>query len=230
MHTPNTTHSPPEHPCEKLTRFGAEHLSDAELLALLLGRGTGGKKLVSTAQRLLQQSGGLHRLRFHGQGSLSGMRGVGEAQANRLLAAVEIGRRVQLTQHNRAQDNRFTCSDDIFQAYRTRLSGLAQEVFLVVGLNIRHQVQCEHIVARGTVSECHVSPREIFRPLIMAACAKMAALHNHPSGDPTPSIQDIALTRRIAEVGDLVGIPLLDHIVVGISSYTSFRDLGFIGA
>lgn len=219
-----------ERPRERLRNKGVNALGDAELLALLLGTGVGNENALETAHRILREAGGIERMAKWGVGSLVEMPGIGEARASRIVAAVEIGTRVLERQRSDGRKNRFGCSADIYATYRTRLSPLAQEVFMVVGLNNKNQVVVEVTVAKGSVNECHVSPREVFRPLISEASARMIALHNHPSGDPSPSPQDVSLTKRLVQVGELVGIPMLDHLVVASSGYVSFRDLGIIGS
>ena len=214
-------------PRERLREKGAGYLGDEELLALLIGTGFRGRDAVAVARALLRETGGIGGLSRQGLGSLTRMPGMGIAKAARVLAAVELGSR--LGQREGPHRQRLRCSDDIFRRYRVRMGGFSQEVFLVVGLNNKNEVVTEAVVAMGGVDECPVSPREVFRPLIAEACARMIALHNHPSGDCTPSPEDVALTRRIASAGELLGIPLLDHLVLGEGRYTSLRDLGMLG-
>jgi DNA repair protein RadC len=215
-------------PRERLKGKGAAALGDAELIALLLGAGGAGENALESSQRILRDVGGLDRLAAAGIGVLTSVPGLGEAKASRILAAVELGLRV-VERRSEAPKRAFSRSEEIWEAYRARLGALQQEVFLVVGLNNRNEPLREEIVAKGTISECVVSPREVFRPMIAEAAARIVALHNHPSGDPAPSPQDVALTRRLAEAGALIGIPLLDHIVIGRRGYASLRDMGLIG-
>lgn len=217
-----------ERPRERLREQGAAALSDAELLALLLGTGHGAENAVETARRLLTAAGGVVRLSEMGQGMLGSLPGVGEAKATRIIAAVELGVRVVEQRARSRSGARFECSADIFDTYRARFGRLRQEIFAVIGLNNRNAPLCEVVVAKGSVSECRVEPREVFRPLIAEAASRVLLLHNHPSGDPTPSSSDLALTRRLVEVGQLLGIPVLDHVVIGPFSHSSFRDLGLI--
>jgi DNA repair protein RadC len=126
--------------------------------------------------------------------------------------------------------NRFTCSRDIFRRYHGRLCRLRQEIFLVVGLNNKNEVLTEQVVAMGTVDECRVEPREVFRPMIVEAVARALLIHNPPSGDPSPSPEDISLTRRICEVGTLLGVPVLDHLIIGANRYSSLRDMGMMSS
>lgn len=219
---------PGDRPRERLRLRGAAALGDAELVALLIGAGSAGENAVESSQRILRQVGGIERLAAAGLGSLDELPGLGGAKAARIVAAVELGVRV-LERRREAPRRAFRQSSEIWEAYRSRLGGLPQEVFLVVGLNNRNEALREEIVAMGTLGECLVSPREVFRPMIAEAAARFVAVHNHPSGDPQPSPEDVALTRRLAEVGALLGIALLDHVVIGRSGYASLRDMGLIG-
>jgi DNA repair protein RadC len=219
-----------ELPRERLKNKGAEALSDSELLALLLGTGGPRENVLETASRIISETGGIERMYLDSIGSLCRYDGMGEAKAARIIAAVEFGIRVVERRTKYTPKSRFLCSSDIYQAYNARMSGLSQEIFLVVGLNNKNETVTEMVVAKGSVNECLVTPREVFRPLIAEACAKMIALHNHPSGDPSPSAQDISLTRRLCKVGDLLNIPVLDHIIIGAGRYASFRDLGLMSA
>lgn len=226
----NLSNSNREQPRERLREKGVAYLSDAELVAVLLGTGAKGCGSLALAQEMLNQLGGVAGLVNEGLGSLCSKRGMGDAKAARLLAAVELGVRVVERRCIQKQAKGFTCSKEIFERYHARLSQLSQEVFLVVGLNNKNEIISEAVVAMGSVDECRVNPREVFRPLITEAAARTLVLHNHPSGDPRPSAEDIALTRRISEAGMLLGIPLLDHLVIGHHAYCSLRDMGvFMG-
>ena len=215
-------------PRERLRGKGAAALGDVELIALLLGTGVAGEGVLESARRILGSVGGLDRLAGAGLGALTAVPGLGDAEAARILAAIELGMRV-VERRRGAPGRAFRSSGDIWEAYRVRLGALPQEVFLVVGLNNRNEALREEVVAMGALNACLVSPREVFRPMIAEAAARVVAVHNHPSGDPQPSPDDVALTRRIAEAGALLGIALLDHVVIGRSGYASLRDMGLLG-
>lgn len=219
-----------ERPRERLLAHGAQALSDAELLGLLIGSGCGKENAVETARRILSEVGGLDALSQKGLGGLKNTKGIGEAKASRLTAAFELGVRAVEERAKAKSRICFSCSQDIFNAYRARFGVLRQEVFLAVGLNNRNEVIREITVAMGTLSECRVEPREVFRPLIAEAAARAVLLHNHPSGDPSPSAADIAMTGRLSAVGELVGIPILDHIVISRFGYASLADLNLLRA
>ncbi len=208
---------------------GSGALGDAELLALLLGSGRPGENALDISRRLLAEVGGLGQLSRIGLGGLARLEGVGEAKACRVVAALELGVRLVERAGARTAGCRFACSRDIYDAYHARLEALTQEVFLAVGLSNKNEPVCERVVAIGTLSDCTVGPREVYRTMILEAAARFAVLHNHPSGDPTPSPDDVTLTRRLAEAGDLVGIALIDHLVIGRGTYVSFRDAGLLG-
>ena len=218
-----------DRPRERLREKGARALGDAELVALLLGTGGASVDALELARRVLLASGGLERMGSGGVGALRAMPGVGEAKAARLIAAIEIGARIEERRRGVPGRPRFTCSADIYETYRCRMAPLVQETILVVGLNNKNEPLREEVVAIGSLDECAAGPREIFRPMVAEAAARVLLLHNHPSGDPTPSPEDVAFTRRLEEAGDLLGIPLLDHVVVGHGTYSSLRDLGHMG-
>ncbi|MDD5308835.1 MAG: DNA repair protein RadC [Deltaproteobacteria bacterium] len=219
-----------DRPRERLRDLGARSLGDAELVALVLGTGNGGGSACDVARDLLAAAGGLARLARLGPHGLADLPGVGEAKAARIAAAFELGLRVvEKTGRDGRSRGRFGCSADIYQAYRVRLALMQQEVFFAVGLNNKNEPIREALVAKGSLTECRVEPREVFCPMIAEAAARLALVHNHPSGDPRPSSHDVALTRRLVEVGELVGIPVLDHVVIGHGSYASLRDLGLLG-
>jgi DNA repair protein RadC len=226
---------PLELPRERLYRRGVAALADAELLAVLVGpqRVRGGR--ASTAERSLAvdraresssvdaTAAGSAEARFAAVGSLADLArasphelarvaGVGRVHAARLAAAFELGRRaIEVAQHRRVIQG----PADVLALLGPRVTGLRQELFFAIGLDVRHHVLDIVEVARGTATEVGVHPREVFRPLIRAAAVCAVVAHNHPSGDPTPSLDDIELTRRLCAVGKIVGIPVLDHVVIG---------------
>jgi DNA repair protein RadC len=217
-----------ERPRERLLELGPRALSDAELVALIIGTGHGKENAVETARRAIGEAGGLESLGEHGVRRLSRLTGIGEVKAARLAAAFELGVRTVEQRAGKRVRATFHCSSDIYDAYQARLGALRQEVFLVVGLNTRNELICEVVAAKGTINECRVEPREVFRPLIAEAAARALLIHNHPSGHAAPSTYDVSLTRRLVKVGELVGIPVLDHVIIGRFDHASLRDLGLI--
>jgi DNA repair protein RadC len=213
---------PEARPRERLAAVGAEHLADAELLAIVLGTGTRRLPVTEVAEGLLRAAGGLAGLSLAAELELRDQAGVGPVRAAVVLAALELGRRAAAARPARGQ--RLAGASDVWTYFRARLAPLRVEEFWAVALDVRHRVQGELCVARGSLTGVEVHPRDVFRPLIRAAAAAVIFCHNHPSGDPTPSRQDIELTGRLREVGELCGIPVVDHVVVGWEGYASLAE------
>lgn len=199
-------------PRERLVSDGCDRLTDLELIAVILGTGVRGKTALEVAADLLTWTGGLAPLARARPRELAQVTGVGLARAARLAAAFGLGLRAVLPR--KPEPSRLVDALDVYDRVWPRLAGLSQEVFLILAIDIRNVVLEEIEVARGSLTQVEVHPREVFRPLIRIGAAGAIAVHNHPSGDPTPSLDDLALTRRLREVGELIGIPLVDHVVV----------------
>jgi DNA repair protein RadC len=212
-----------ERPRERLLAHGPEHLAADELIALVLGAGTRGRPATSVARELLARVGGLSGLARASHAELRHAPAVGAARAARLVAAIQLGARVAGARMSR--DTVIRGPGDVFRRLKPRFAGLAQEVFAVLALDARGAVIEEIEVARGCLTGVEVHPREVFRPLIRAAAASAVAAHNHPSGDPSPSADDLALTRRLRAVGEVVGIPLVDHVIIGDDGFTSVAEV-----
>jgi DNA repair protein RadC len=210
-------------PRERLVAYGADRLSNAELVALILGTGRRGETATGLAQHLLAHAGGLLALSRAAVGEMTRIPGVGSARASRIAAAFQLGRRAVEASAPMAAQVRGP--EDVYKRLRARLSGLSQEVFLVLALDTRNAIIDEIEVARGGLNAVEVHPREVFRPLIRQSAAAAVVAHNHPSGSADPSADDIDLTRRLRQVGDLVGIPILDHIVIGRNDYRSIAEV-----
>ena len=215
---------PEEGPRERLRARGAEALSAAELIALLLRTGARGRDAVDVARTLLARCGGLDRLECAPPCELATVPGVGAAKAASLAAAFELGRRCA-TSHL-PEGAALRSPEDVFRRFALRLRRLAQERFLVVLLDGRHRVVGEEVISQGTLTASLVHPREVFRPALRASAAALILVHNHPSGDPTPSAEDRAVTSRLAEAGEILGIRVLDHVVVAERGYVSLREEG----
>jgi len=215
-----------DRPRERLLRCGAEGLCDEELVAVVLGTGLPGGTAGTLAARVLDRAGTLRRLLLRTPSELAELPGVGEARAARLLACAEIGRRVLGEPLRRGRCYR--SSRDVFRHYGPRLRDLRVEQFLVILLDGKHRVLREVLVSQGTLTSSPVHPREVFGPAMRHSAAAVVLLHNHPSGDPTPSADDLEVTRRLREVGDLVGIQVLDHVIVGDGSFASLADRGLL--
>lgn len=224
--TPPLPASGPERPRERLRRAGARHLALGELLALLVGSGSAGGSAGAVAERLARHVGGsLARLAALDVGEMEAVPGVGTATASRVLAALELGRRAASEELEPGTPVRGP--DDVFRRMGPRLRDLPQEEFHAVLLNTRHRVVREVLVTRGILDASLIHPREVFRPAVAEGAAGVILVHNHPSGDPTPSAEDRAVTRQLGAAGRAVGIPVLDHVVVGWGRYVSLSgELG----
>jgi DNA repair protein RadC len=215
----------PDLPRERLLLYGADGVSTAELLAVILGTGTRGRSAKALAQHILHRVGGVTQLARATPRELVDIPGIGLARAARIAAAFDLGRRAleaTLPSGDFLRDPKA-----LYERLKLRLSGLSQEVFLVVALDARNAIVEEIEVARGCLNNVEVHPREVFRPLIRRSAAAAVVAHNHPSGELRPSDEDIDLTVRLHAVGQLIGIPVLDHVVIGASGYLSlFEVLG----
>lgn len=189
---------------------------------MLLGTGMRGVSAVELAGQVLQAAGGLPGLARALPRELMSVAGIGEARAARVAAAFHLGRRVLEVQRPAGEVVR--SPRDVFERLRSRMHGLQQEIFVVLALDARNTVLGEIEVARGCLTGVDVHPREVFRPLVRMAAAGAILAHNHPSGDPKPSWEDVQLTERLCAGGGLMGIPVLDHIVIGAQSYVSLLE------
>ena len=213
-----------DRPREKLLRHSAASLGDNELLALVIGQGSRRAGALSVANSLLAAHGGLHGLVRCAPDDLSRVAGIGKARAVQILAALELGRRT-LTRGSgvRVQlRNAREAAAYLLPRYGWR----PVEQFGVVLLDSRHRVTRTTVLVSGTLNTSIVEPREVFREAALGGAAAIVAFHNHPSGDPSPSPEDVELTRRLAAAGVLMGIDLLDHIVLGDARYCSLKELG----
>lgn len=217
-----------ERPRERMREVGAAALSLRELIAILVGSGTEGRSAVGIAGELLgSYDGSLRRLSVAVPEELSRVRGVGPAVAARLAAALELGRR--LAREEPESRERIAGPRDVYERCAPTLRDLRQEEFRVLLLNTQHAVIREVVVTRGILDASIVHPREAFRTAIIESAAAVILVHNHPSGDPLPSGEDREVTRQLIEAGRVVGIPVLDHVVVGDGRYVSFVEAGLMG-
>jgi len=216
--------SPGDRPREKLRRHGAAALGDNELVALVLGSGCAGAGSLAVANALLAARGGLHGLLRSTGDDLARVAGVGAAKAAQLLAALELGRRTLA--HAPGARVRLRSPRDAAAYLMPAFGSRPVEQFGVVLLDTKHRVLRTTVVAVGTLNATVVEPRDVYREAMLGAAAAVVVFHNHPSGDPSPSPDDVELTRRLAAAGALIGIDLVDHIVLGDARYCSFKELG----
>ena len=216
-----------DRPRERLIRHGPGVLSDAELLAVVLGTGhsSGGRSALDLAHQLLGERG-LPGLVDGGPAVLCATAGVGEAKAARVAAALELGRRA--SQRVRSGRPQLKNPSDVVAAAADALAGADRERLVVLSADTKHRLLGCDVVSIGTLDGSPAHPREVFKPAIRRSAAAVFLVHNHPSGDPTPSPEDRAVTRRMQQAGKLLGIPLLDHVVVGDTRYVSLRAEGMI--
>ena len=213
-----------DRPREKLARAGAEALGDNELVAVLLGTGTRGRSSLDVANALLDAAGGLRGLTRMGRDELSRAHGVGSARAARVQAALELGRR-SLTR-DPAERPQFATPREVASYLLPQFGSYPVERFGVLLLDTRHRLLRARILSVGSLDASVVHPREVFREAIVAGAAAIVLFHNHPSGDPSPSRDDLSLTRRLVTAGDLVGIDVIDHVVLADSRYASMKEMG----
>jgi DNA repair protein RadC len=214
-----------ERPRERLRALGAAALAARELVALLVGSGGSAGSADAIAEAILARcDGSLRRLASLDVAALEGVTGVGAATAARILAALELGRRAAV--ESSGERDRIRGPADVHLRLGPRLRDLPQEEFHALLLDSRHRVLREALLTRGTLDASLVSPREVFRLAVVEGAAAVILAHNHPSGDPAPSPDDRAVTRQIAEAGRALGIPVLDHVILGDGRYASLAEEG----
>jgi DNA repair protein RadC len=218
-----------ERPRERLWTLGAGALTAAELLAILLGTGGGGagRDVLAVAGDVLARAGGsLRRLAARPGGELVGIPGMGRAKAARVLAALELGRR--FLAEDQPPLERIRGPADVHRLLSPRLRDLPVEEFHLLALGAQSQLLRQILITRGILNSSLVHPREVFRAAIAEAAAGVIVVHNHPSGDPTPSADDRTVTRQLVEAGRVLDVPVYDHVVVGGDRYVSFAEAGLL--
>lgn len=218
-----------ERPRERLRRLGAGALSTAELLAILLRTGSGGENALALATRLLARYGGLVGLARASLSELQREKGVGLAKAAQIQAAVELGRRLMVSAPGERPQIRSPA--DAATLLVPEMGHEEQEHFWVLFLDVRNRVLGSEAVYKGSLNQTQVRVADVFREAVRRNCAAIIVAHNHPSGDPTPSPDDIAVTRDLVAAGQLLGVEVLDHLVIGHQRWVSLRErsLGFDG-
>ena len=216
-----------DRPRERLSALGPQALSSVELIACLLGRGTSGEPVLLTAQKLLAKFGSLEGVAEASIEELQQVRGVGLAKACQLKAAWELGRRVESAPES-PRGRPIETVEAAGRAARRFLARRKKEHFILILLDSRHRVLKTAEISVGSLDMSIVHPRETFREAIVARASAIILAHNHPSGDSTPSREDLELTRRLTEAGRLLGIPVLDHLIVGSGEPLSLRAAGFL--
>jgi len=216
-----------ERPRERLWSLGAGALTSQELLAVLLGTGRRGRDALSSASQLLGLGGGsLRQLAARPGGQLLREAGIGPVKAARLLAALELGNR--LAREERPARERIRSPEDVVRIAGPKLRDLPVEEFHLLALDSQSQVLRDVLITRGLLNSSLVHPREVFRAAIAEAAAGIILVHNHPSGDPTPSVEDRSVTRQLAAAGELLDMPVCDHVIVAGDRYLSFAGAGML--
>lgn len=213
-----------ERPRERLQSAGALALSNTELIAILLNTGMRGESVMTMAQRLLHEHGGLaglHRMDFH---ELASVKGIGASKASKVQAAFELGRRLAAVS---SEDRvRIEAPEDIVNLLGVEMAALAQEQLRVVIMDTKHRVMATKMVYQGTANAATVRTAEVFRDAVRMNATNIALVHNHPSGDPTPSSADVSVTLNVVKAGEHLGIDVLDHIIIGQGRHVSLKRLG----
>lgn len=210
-----------EGPRERISRVGSSPLGDAELLAVVLGHGGPGRTASEIAQSVLNEVGGLPALTKVSSGRLARVAGIGLAQASRIVAAVELGRRTLSVMPDIREPIRSPI--DLAEMLLPRFGAHSVERFGVVLLDVKHRMMGIHLVSEGSLDATMALPRDVFREAAIAGAAAVVVFHNHPSGDPEPSADDVAVTRRLTAAGRIVGIEVLDHVILADSAFCSLR-------
>jgi DNA repair protein RadC len=214
--------SPHDRPREKLLRAGVGALGDNELVAVVIGSGVRGRDALAVAQEVLAVAGGTQGLVLIEPETLRRVTGVGASRAARLLAAIELGRRSLVSAGDRRP--KLTTSAAVGRYLMPLYGGFSVERFGVVLLELKNRLIRTSNLSVGSLDDSIAHPREIYREAALASAASVVVFHNHPSGDPQPSVDDILLTRRLKDAGEVMGIELVDHIVLGDGRWFSFRD------
>ncbi|MGH7717871.1 MAG: RadC family protein [Gemmatimonadaceae bacterium] len=216
-----------ERPRERLKALGASALSAAELLAIVVGSGSGGRPALLLGQEVLARAGGsLRRIAAEPVAALTKLNGVGTARAVAIHAALELGRR--MAEEGRDEGAPMRSPKDIHAVYASRLEDLPVEEFHVAILDSQHRLERDVTITRGILNSSLVHPREVFREAICERAAAIILVHNHPSGDPTPSADDRVATEQLVAAGRLLDIPVHDHVIVGRGRYVSFAETGLL--
>lgn len=216
-----------ERPMERLLKYGADDLTNAELLAVLLRSGTRGENIISLSTRLLSDVGGLDGLLHINLEEMKKLKGIKDVKACQIVAMMELFKRFR-TLRSQSNDFKISSPKDVSELLINEMNNLNQEVLKLILLNTKNTVIGVKDIFKGSLNTSILHPREIFREAVQRGSANIIICHNHPSGDSTPSKEDINITLRIKQCGDLMGIKLLDHIIIGNNNYISLKEKGII--
>ncbi len=216
-----------ERPRERFFSLGPSALSNAELMAILLSSGSQGRTAIDVARNLLANFKGLRDLASSDVAEIMRVQGIGEVKALKILSALELGRR--MSRERGADRIRLGTPAEVYRYLAPVLQDLKVEVFKVLLVNTRNDLLGELLIARGGPSSSLVHPGEVFRQAILKSASGVILVHNHPSGDPSPSLEDRDLTKRLRKAGTLLGVMVQDHVIIGDQRYTSFLECGLMG-
>ena len=211
-----------ERPRERLLKLGSEALSAQEILAVILGRGIRGESVLVTSQKLLSRFGNLKSVANASVEELIGVTGIGPAKAAQIKAALEFSRRLEADASEKPKPV-LKSPEDVAAEVRSQLKGKKKEHFLVLCLDTRNRLINRKLVSMGSLDTSIVHPREVFKEAVSSCAASVIFAHNHPSGDPEPSKEDVELTKRLSKAGEIIGIDVLDHIIVCDKGYVSLK-------
>ncbi|WP_082235967.1 RadC family protein [Halobacillus massiliensis] len=215
-----------DRPRERCLKYGPANLSHQELLAILLGSGSRQESVTELAKRILVHFEGIDLLKGATIEELTAIKGIGTAKAVQLLASIEFGQRIHRTKL--AERYVIRSPEDGADYIMEEMRELKQEHFVCLFLNTKNQVIHRQTIFIGSLNASIVHPREVFKEAVKRSAASIICAHNHPSGDPTPSQEDIQVTRRLNECGKMIGIELLDHIVIGDRKFISLKEKGYL--
>jgi len=215
-----------ERPRERLLKEGSDALSNQELIAVILGSGTKQESVLQLSQQILHDFNGLRLLKDSTVEELKRIKGIGDTKAVQLLAALELGSRV----HKQHQEERYIIRspEDVSRYVMEDMRFLTQEHFVALYLNTKNHVLHKKTIFIGSLNASIVHPREVFKEAFRYSAAAIICLHNHPSGDPAPSREDIEVTKRLVESGKVIGIEMLDHIIIGDKKFISLKEKGYV--
>ena len=211
-----------ERPRERLLKLGSEALSAQEILALILGRGIKGESVMVTSQKLLSRFGNLKGVADASVEELIQTRGIGPAKAAQMKAALELSKRLEADVDEKPQPV-LKSPEDVAAVMRSKLKGKKKEHFWVICLDTRNRLIDDKLVSIGSLDTSIVHPREVFKEAVSSSAASVIFVHNHPSGDPEPSNEDVELTKRLVKAGEIIGIDVLDHVIVCDKSHSSLK-------
>ncbi|TCS79059.1 RadC family protein [Tepidibacillus fermentans] len=216
-----------ERPRERLMKYGAEQLSSSELLAIILRTGSTNESVLQLATKILSKFETLQSLYDVTIEELMMIKGVGKAKAIEIKAAIEFGKRI--VKATPTEKETIRSPRDVFAYLGEDMRFLRQEHFVAILLDTKNHIIAKETISVGSLNASIVHPREVFKPAIKKSASAMIVAHNHPSGDPSPSREDIEITKRLYQAGEILGIDLLDHVIIGEDKYTSLKEKGLIG-